>query len=176
MNFGFQLSRRPRTYSTEVQQRPLTTASTSDRPHPVLAVTAARLPRTACSSGRRGRARCVPDRPVNAGNLRSLPDSPVTGSPAYRQADPLRKPTFQAGGAVTSLRDCLGHVRRVKAGPLRGRFASLDTAATARGDGSYRGNGEEQGTRRRARREARTPAGHLPDLCTDLCTRRGGTD
>jgi hypothetical protein len=25
----------------------------------------------------RARARCVPDRPVNAGNLRSLPDSPV---------------------------------------------------------------------------------------------------
>jgi hypothetical protein len=34
---------------------------------------------------------------------------------------------------------------------------------------------EEQGTRRRARREARKPAGHLPDLCTDLCTRRSGT-
>ena len=43
---------------------------------------------------RRRCARCVPDRPVNAGKSRSLPDSPVHGSPAHRQADPLRKPTF----------------------------------------------------------------------------------
>ena len=35
-------------------------------------------PSGAASSGRRGRrARCVPDRPVNAGNSRSLPDSPI---------------------------------------------------------------------------------------------------
>jgi hypothetical protein len=38
--------------------------------------------------------RCVPHRPVNAGNLRSLPDNRYTGSPANRQADQLRKPTF----------------------------------------------------------------------------------
>ena len=38
----------------------------------------------------------------------------------------------------SSLHDCLGRVRRVKAKPLRGRFASLDTAATAKG-GRLRG-------------------------------------
>jgi hypothetical protein len=42
----------------------------------------------------RRRARCVPDRPVSLGNLRSLPGSPVTSSPANRQADPPRKPAF----------------------------------------------------------------------------------
>jgi hypothetical protein len=42
----------------------------------------------------RERVRRVPDRPVNAGNLRSLADSPIHRSPANRQADPLRKPTF----------------------------------------------------------------------------------
>ncbi len=34
-------------------------------------------PSGAASSGRGGRARCVPDRPVSAGNLRSLPDNPI---------------------------------------------------------------------------------------------------
>jgi hypothetical protein len=49
-------------------------------------------PRQAC-------ARCVPDRPVNAGNSRSLPDSRHVGSPAYRQADPLvNRPTRSSGG------------------------------------------------------------------------------
>jgi hypothetical protein len=38
----------------------------------------------------------------------------------------------------SSLHDCLGRVRRVKAKSLRGRFASLDTAATAKG-GQLRG-------------------------------------
>ena len=43
---------------------------------------------------RRRRARCVPDRPVNAGYLRSLADSPIHRlTCVYRQADPLRKPT-----------------------------------------------------------------------------------
>ena len=52
-------------------------------------------PSSAAGSGRRGRrARCVPDRPVNAGKSRSLPGSPVHRSPANRQADPLRKQTF----------------------------------------------------------------------------------
>ncbi len=43
---------------------------------------------------RRRRARCVPDRPVKAGNSRSLADSPYAASPANQQADPLRIPTF----------------------------------------------------------------------------------
>ena len=34
---------------------------------------------------RRGRARCVPDRPVNAGNSRSLRTTRYPGSPAHRQ-------------------------------------------------------------------------------------------
>jgi hypothetical protein len=36
---------------------------------------------------RRRRARCVPDRPVSLGNLRSFPDRPIRGSPACGQAD-----------------------------------------------------------------------------------------
>ncbi len=45
----------------------------------------------------------------------------------------------------------LGRGFRVKAKPLRGRFASLDTPATARA-GSYEEDGEEQATKRRTRR------------------------
>ena len=54
----------------------------------------------------------------------------------------------------SSLHDCLGRVRRVKAKPLRGRFASLDTAATAKG-------GQLRGVRGRcrARRAALTTPG-----------------
>jgi hypothetical protein len=54
----------------------------------------------------------------------------------------------------SSLHDCLGRVRRVKAKPLRGRFASLDTAATAKG-------GQLRGVRGRcrARRAALTAPG-----------------
>jgi hypothetical protein len=54
----------------------------------------------------------------------------------------------------SSLQDCLGRVRRVKAKPLRGRFASLDTAATAKG-------GQLRGVRGRcrARRAALTTPG-----------------
>ena len=48
------------------------------------------------------RARCVPDRPVKAGDSRSLPDSRHTGSSGYGLADPLRKPTFQAGDPIPS--------------------------------------------------------------------------
>ena len=44
----------------------------------------------------------------------------------------------------SSLHDCLGRVRRVKAKPLRGRFASLDTTATAR-EGSYEEDGGDAG-------------------------------
>jgi len=47
----------------------------------------------------------------------------------------------------SSLLDCLGRVRRVKAKPLRSRFASLDPAATARGMAAIEEDGEEQGTR-----------------------------
>lgn len=56
------------------------------------------------------------------------------------------QPIFQAGYAVPSLHDFLGHVRRVKAKPLRGRFASLDTAAMARGIAAIEATREEQGT------------------------------
>jgi hypothetical protein len=40
--------------------------------------------------------------------------------------------------------DYLGRVRRVNDKPLRGRFASLDTAATARGMAAIEGDGEDQ--------------------------------
>jgi hypothetical protein len=50
------------------------------------------------------------------------------------------------GEAVPSLHDCLGHVRRVKARPLRGRCASLDTSATARGMAAIEGTGEKKST------------------------------
>lgn len=43
----------------------------------------------------------------------------------------------------SSLLDDLGRVHRVKAKPLRGRFASLDTAATAK-DWQLRGRGAVQ--------------------------------
>jgi len=46
----------------------------------------------------------------------------------------------------SSLLDCLGRVRRVQATPLRGRFASLDTATTARGMAAIEEDGEDQGT------------------------------
>ena len=71
---------------------------------------------------------------------------------------------------MPSLHDCLGHVRRVKARPLRGRFASLDTSAMARGMAAIEGTGEEQGTRRRARREPRIPQVTYP-ICARICAR-----
>jgi hypothetical protein len=42
----------------------------------------------------------------------------------------------------SSLHDDLNRVHRVKAKPLRGRFASLDTASTARGMAATRRTGE----------------------------------
>jgi hypothetical protein len=45
-----------------------------------------------------------------------------------------------------SLLDCLGRVLRVKAKPLRGRFASLDAEVTARGMAAIEEDGEEQAT------------------------------
>ena len=53
-------------------------------------------------------------------------------------------PTSHAGYPSSSLHDDLGRVRRVKAKPLRGRFASPDTAPTAKGDGSCDKDGEDQ--------------------------------
>jgi hypothetical protein len=47
--------------------------------------------------------------------------------------------------AVPSLHDCSGRVSRVKATPLRGRCASLDTSAAARGMAAIEGTGEKQG-------------------------------
>ena len=43
---------------------------------------------------RRRRARCVPDRPVNAGNLGSLPDNPIHRLTCAQAGRPLREPTF----------------------------------------------------------------------------------
>jgi hypothetical protein len=40
--------------------------------------------------------------------------------------------------------NCLGRVRRVKAKPLRGRCASLDTTATAKGMAATRRTGADQ--------------------------------
>jgi len=46
-------------------------------PTPSVSWDSGQPPSGAASSGRRGRARCVPDRPVNTGKLPSLPDSPI---------------------------------------------------------------------------------------------------
>jgi len=46
-------------------------------PTPSVSWDSGQPPSTAASSGRRGHARCVPDRPVNAGNSRSLADNPI---------------------------------------------------------------------------------------------------
>jgi len=48
------------------------------------------------------------------------------------------------GYPSSSLHHDLGRVHRVKAKPLRGRFATPDTAAKAKGDGSYENDGEDQ--------------------------------
>jgi hypothetical protein len=46
---------------------------------------------------RKRRARCVPDRPVNAGNSRSVPDSLIHRLTGHGQTDPVRKPAFSDG-------------------------------------------------------------------------------
>jgi hypothetical protein len=59
-----------------------------------------------------------------------------------------------------------GHGHRVRAKPLRGRFASLDTAATARGGGDPGGR-EEQGNADRCESSQAKIAGPeewLPDI------------
>ncbi len=72
---------------------------------------------------RKRRARCVPDRPVNGGNFRSVPDSLYTGSPAHRQADPLRTPTFKWPLESTEQHPCVatlsgaGHAGSVDSEP-----------------------------------------------------------
>ncbi len=82
-------------YSTEVQQRPLTVASQHDRQHTKLAGTTAKRPGAplvrdeeatvpaACPIGR--------STPGNHGHSQT---TRYADSPAYKQADPLRKPTF----------------------------------------------------------------------------------
>ncbi len=70
------------TRSAPVQQQNTATSPDSNErelpPTPSMSWDSGQTPSGAASSGRRGRrARCVPDRPVNAGYLRSLLDSPV---------------------------------------------------------------------------------------------------
>jgi len=77
-----------------------------------------------------------------------------TALPAYMQDDPLRKPTFQAGGAVPRCTI----VSAMSGASWPGRYAVASRALTrSHGlrDGSYRDYGEEQGTRWRVRRETR---------------------
>jgi hypothetical protein len=89
----------------------------------------------------------------------------VRSSPRWRRSEMMRCtqgsvkpfPTDHAPDWTvpsSSLHDCLDRVRRVKAKPLRGRFASLDTAATAKGGQLRGGRG-----RCRARRAAPTAPG-----------------
>jgi len=59
--------------------------------------------------------------------------------------------------------------------PLRGRYASLETSAMARGRQLSRERGEVGHAKARRAKRSKL-AGHRPDLCTDLCTGRGGTD
>ena len=77
---------------------------------------------------------------MNPANLAEVEHTP----PASHVAAP-KQPSSQ--GSSSSLQDDLNRVHRVKAEPLRGRSASLDTSATALRDGSYDEDGGEQGTR-----------------------------
>ena len=73
------------------------------------------------------------------------PSGSLTWIRAGRRQCPSKPPS-------SSLLDDLGRVRRVKAKPAgAGRFASLDTAATAKG-GQLRGGRGEQGTKHSERR------------------------
>src|SRR5215813_637347 len=70
------------------------------------------------------------------------------------------------------MHDDPGRVHRVKAKPLRGRFASPDTAATAKGDGSYEEDGEDQdATTPRRSRAARVAVSVAVHRCTGGFTR-----
>ena len=56
----------------------------------------------------------------------------------------FRTTDLPSWGSSSSLHDDLGRVHRVKARPLRGRFASGDTAATAKEDGGRDKDGVDQ--------------------------------
>jgi hypothetical protein len=64
-----------------------------------------------------------------------------------RERGPESQPLAEVSitDASSSLPNCLGRDRRVKAKPLRGRFASLDTAATARGMAAIKEDGGGEG-------------------------------
>jgi hypothetical protein len=110
-------------HSTEVQQRPRTAASSDDRQHTKLAGTTSKRPAAplvrdeeaavpaACPIGR--------STPGTHGHSRT---ARYTGSPAYRQADPLRKPTSSAAGRVAerSLRNPTTNLAEDSAAPIGG--------------------------------------------------------
>ena len=73
------------------------------------------LPTVVCDARRR--ARCVPDRPVNGGNSRSLPDSPI------------HRPTCVHAGRPAAQTDLLGS----GSGRAAGAGATAAEAATGRG-------------------------------------------
>ena len=106
------------------------------------------------SSEDRCRARCVPDRTVERGHSRSLTE---TRPHRLTCIDANQRPqtrSLQSWGSSSSLHDDLSRVLRVKAKPLRGRFASHDTAATAKRMAATRRTGKcrNQWAARRATR------------------------
>jgi hypothetical protein len=58
----------------------------------------------------------------------------------------FRDPDLPSWGSSSALHDELSRFLRVKAKPLRGRFASHDMAATAKGMAATRRTGEVQGS------------------------------
>ena len=62
----------------------------------------------------------------------------------------------------SSLHNDLGRVRRVKAKPLRRRFASPDTASTAKRRDSYKENGQDQNDAVKRVRAANEDVGSVP--------------
>jgi hypothetical protein len=91
-----------------------------------------------------------------AASLRSVGAGSLLGRTGLAVDRSSRRPS-------SSLRHDLSRVRRIKAKPLRGRFASLDPSATARGMAATRRTGEEQGdkTRPRSRAARRAISGPL---------------
>jgi hypothetical protein len=88
---------------------------------------------------------------VNGGNLRmKQPPPPAHTSVLLTPVQDYRLPSGVLPSS--SLLDCLGRVLRVKA--LRGRFASLDTKATAQGTAAIEEDGQGQGTAINAGRTA----------------------
>ena len=84
----------PTTYSTEVQQRPLTAASEHDRQHTELAGATAKRPAAPLVRDEEARARCVPDRLVNHLYSRSLTATSQRHAICELAADPLSSTTF----------------------------------------------------------------------------------